>query len=166
MWTGPRSLLPRRYQECAEPPATDAPCSSCGQTAGFHTLRCRDKNAASELRATHCSNEGLHDSAADLIERQTREIARLDARNLELCHGWSSQNERAERAEAERDAMHADAERYRAVLVDLIDSHDAYKRAAPPLDGPLPKEWDRWQTAWRAARAAIRAARAKVEGKV
>ena len=51
-----------------------------------------------ELRATHCSNENLHDNAAYELER----LARTE-RLLQAC--VRHETARAERAEAERDAL-------------------------------------------------------------
>jgi hypothetical protein len=84
------------------------------------------------------------------IEKYRSEITEARAARDEAQRaGVTTANYWMERAEAERDKL-------REVLVELIESHDSYKRAAPPLDGPLPQEWSRWQNAWRAARAKVK----------
>lgn len=118
-----RAALAAAPAPSAEPPATDAPCSSCGQTAGFHTLRCRDKNAASELRATHCSNEGLHDSAADLIERQAREMAELQRKLTNEENYYEDMKIRAERAESALADKARILERCRFVLGNMAQEN-------------------------------------------
>ena len=94
--------------------------------------------------------------AADALERLTseRDEARAQRNEYDAAH---------KREAAATLRQMAECERLRAALVELIESHDAYKRAPPPLDGPRPLEWDRWQQAWAAARAAVAAARG--EGK-
>lgn len=77
-----------------------------------------------ELRATHCSNENLHDNAAYELERLARErddvcnvLTALRAGRQDFMRRIEGLLARAERAEAERDAL-------REVVRQVLDAAD------------------------------------------
>lgn len=125
---------------------------------------------AGSIPAPTTINEGGQESvraAADTGSERDPVPPSPDAELVARCERLAKDGTHAQCADALWDAGHAierlsadlraeerGQDSLRRVIAELIDSYDAYKRAAPPLDGPRPPEWDRWQIAWKEARAA------------
>lgn len=118
-----------------------------------------------ELRATHCSNENLHDNAADALERLARDHSKERSGRIAVRAELSAErdrhkrtSERAERAEAERDAL-------LEVVRELVACDDESNNLAaarlygkPHMPEYKARELDYRQRkieAWRAARAKV-----------